>query len=703
MSSNDHHTVVASACISNYFLDAWGISPDTVLETEVVSPSTLLTANRLDLACKLYYIDCLEKGINTTFAKELYQAHIEAFSDGTFIEPGLKTKNTIQDYFESFEQLISDMREQGFDASRSIVPLGDDGSILDGSHRTAIAIYYDLPVTVVHIPGQIRPYDYIFFKDKGLSETYLDFMAYQFIRFSDPVYMVCLWPAAYHEAKLALVDEMIRRCANVVYRKEVSLTFDGVEQLMISFYKSMEWTGSLENGFSGVSSKARACYQNNAPTTLYVISGPDLHQVQALKQHIRDLYAIDNSSVHITDTHAEAIEAGKMLLFRNSIDFMNYGDPYRDKDFIQNFTQKAENGQPCASLDTTLALYGIGEHHTCNSSEADVDLEKPDDCFYFWGIRLPSLNYVKAAKKLGGNPSDIKVIQQIETFERKRQSTRTVVMDKTKHVIRDAADKTSGFFIDLSAKAKRTVRVAYHRIKYRDQRTGNGEKNIEDLQTVFSDINTTTGDYLVMRNWEGFYDDILLEGHNDIDLLCRDQDTRDIIVRLLDARPLTPDGFHYGFRYQDQEVTLDTRILGDGYYDRKWQRDMLKRKRQHPLGFYVMDSENYFYSLIYHAIYQKKDGLSEEYAERLNQMSSAAEMLTQDDFARQLDSFMRRKRYAYTMTMDQSVVKSFSNSSLQKRICCPINIRIYHFCQAVKSRHLWQRLKIRLRKLLVKG
>ncbi len=704
MEQNNRKAVVASRHISKYYLDAWGIDPDTVLETEVVSPRTLLTANRMDLVCKLYYIDCKEKGLDMAFAKELYDAHIKAFSNGVFIEPGLKTKNSIQDYYDSFDELIVDIRNHGFDPAKSMVPVGEDGEILDGSHRTAIAIYYNLPITVVHIPGQKRQYDYLFFRNKGMCELHLDFMAYQYIHYCNQVYVVCLWPAAYDEKKLIEVDRMIHEFAEVEYRKEISLNLYGVEQLMLSFYKGMEWIGNLENGFSGIASKAHDCYRKSALTVVYVIGGVPLEQVLRLKQRIRDYYEIGNSSVHITDTHLEAIEAGKLLLNQNSIDFMNYGNPFRNKSLMQDFINKVETrGGSCCSIETTLALYGIKEQQACIMDIVEDDLQSPKDVMFFWSVPLPSLDYVKSVKRRSGRSEDLNDLQLIEAFVRKRHRTHNGHLESTNRILRDRLDRVFHFFTSLWKKVKRITRVGYHRIRYRDWRTGTGEKDNDNLQAVFLNINTTTGDYLILRNWEGFFDDILMEGHNDIDILCRDKDTRDIIVRLLDAKPLTQDGFHFCFQNQGREVVLDTRVLGDGYYDRRWQRDMLRHKRLHPLGFFVMDPQNYYYSLIYHAMYQKKDGLSEEYASRLNQMSPTDGTLTQKEFAEQLDSFMHRNRYFYTVTMDQSVVNNFDSTSIPKRICYPLSIRLYHFMQAVKKESLLQRVKIRLRKLFLEG
>lgn len=692
-----------SQYFSQYFLDAWGIEADAELKTELVSPKTLLTANRLDLACKLYYIDCQEKKADMTFARQLYQAHLAAFSNGSFVEPGQNAKNSVQDYFDGFRRLIEDMREHGFDPARSVVPVGDNGAILDGAHRVAIAIYYDIPLTVVRIPSQNCRYDYAYFRQKGLPEEYLDFMAYQYIRFSERVYAVCLWPAADQPDRLAEADRLIRRYAAVAYRKTIALNYNAIEQLMISFYHSMSWTGSIDNGFCGVASKAKDCFRDKSLTNVYVICDVNLERVLELKQRIRDLYAIDNSSVHITDTHAEAIEAGKLLLFRNSIDLMNAGNPFHDAVFVKDFSAKAEDFQRYSSTDTTLALYGIGGHGVSERRGEETDWQDPKDYLYFWGVKLPSLSCVKAIRHQSGSPEDREDVRLIEAFERKRHSGFTAWKERAGQTVRSLSQRLQRAFRTMRAEAVRSAKVFYHWIKYRKIDSGAGKRNITDLKYVFLNINTTTADYLIMRNWEGFYDDILLEGHNDIDILCRDRDSRDIIVRLLDARPLTPDGFHYSFLYQGRDVTLDTRILGDGYYDRRWQREMLKNKKLHPQGFYIMDPENYFYSLIYHAIYQKKAGLSDEYAQRLNQLSDAKEVLAQDEFASELDDFMRTKHYAYTKTEDQSVMLNFENTPIRKILRYPIGIRIRHFVQHLKNKHLLQRMKIKIRNLIIRG
>ena len=69
-----------------------------------------------------------------------------------------------------------------------------------------------------------------------------------------------------------------------------------------------------------------------------------------------------------------------------------------------------------------------------------------------------------------------------------------------------------------------------------------------------------------------------------------------------------------------KDVTFDIRSYCDNYYDTKWIRSMLARRKLDPRGFYVLDDENYFYSLLYHAVAHKKV-VSKTYAPILNKLS----------------------------------------------------------------------------------
>lgn len=180
---------------------------------------------------------------------------------------------------------------------------------------------------------------------------------------------------------------------------------------------------------------------------------------------------------------------------------------------------------------------------------------------------------------------------------------------------------------------------------------------------VFSILNKVGIEYLVMRNYENLAhaEMFLLDGHPDIDILCWDSQE---IVRLLDVQtdrkdipPFKGDGTHYSLRIADRQVSLDLRYVGDGYYCRTWQQDMLAHRVACD-GFYVMDLRDYFYSLAYHALLQKRS-FSDEYRKRLRSMADelgiACEGSDSQAFLSVLQGYMRERGYRFEYASDCTV------------------------------------------------
>lgn len=179
--------------------------------------------------------------------------------------------------------------------------------------------------------------------------------------------------------------------------------------------------------------------------------------------------------------------------------------------------------------------------------------------------------------------------------------------------------------------------------------------------------------YLVLRNYENMLSPKLFVGsHADVDLLC--EKSKDI-VKILNAIPtrkdydeILGDGIHYSLIIGDERVSFDLRQVGDGYYCDKWEKDLLRRKKRHNC-FYVMDDEDYFYTLIYHAILQKRH-FSNEYKLRLSQMADSLQiqMNRYDEgcFISVLENYMRLNDYRFVYSNDILVPNRFHlvNASL---------------------------------------
>lgn len=189
----------------------------------------------------------------------------------------------------------------------------------------------------------------------------------------------------------------------------------------------------------------------------------------------------------------------------------------------------------------------------------------------------------------------------------------------------------------------------------------------QDISEVFNLLNQQGAEYLVLRN----YDNLLLpemyqDGHGDIDMLCADSQQ---VMRIIqagtdrkDEPPFRGDGTHYCIYVRGKYVSLDLRHVGDDYYCEQWEKDLLRRRIRRDC-FYVMADEDYFYTLVYHAILQKRT-FSEEYRQRLSAMAQrlgiGMKRFEESDFLRVLETYMREKGYVFRYSKDRLVPMRFS-------------------------------------------
>ena len=183
-----------------------------------------------------------------------------------------------------------------------------------------------------------------------------------------------------------------------------------------------------------------------------------------------------------------------------------------------------------------------------------------------------------------------------------------------------------------------------------------------DIQSFIDALNHSGVAYLVLRNYENMLSpELYMDGHGDIDLLCADSR---LLAEKVGAKTYThkvrevcDDGVHYYVLIAGQQVSLDLRFVGDGYYCKKWQQEMLDRRVLKD-GFYVMSEQDYLYSLIHHAILQKRS-FSNEYRSRLTEMCNRLHVIMKDDsaqsFIQLLESYMAEHGYTYVYPRDTFV------------------------------------------------
>ena len=414
--------------LSDNFIKSQNITEDTPFEIFEVDAKELLCPARLDLAAKLFYIDAKANNADLAYAKEVYQRHIQAFSEGTYTEPGDQHKNSLEKFYEVMDTLIAEFKDSGFDPSKSLIPVGDNNVILDGAHRTACAIYFNKKVTVIRFVGKTVQFGYEYFRSRKLSEEFLETMAITYSRFAvAPLYCACIWPIA-DSAKRETAIQFIKDQYSIVLERDISLEKLGLRNLMIQVYQQQAWIGTEEDQFRGVMGKVDACFRPRASTKVILFEGGGLDEVLALKENIRNIFSIDKHSIHISDSNQETNLMVEVLFQANSRYALNYGKPERNVRFFELL--KCAPQDTCFSEEATLAFFGFGDGGEFVSSEAVLNPFDFRSFFVFNGRKLPALTAVY--KKVSYHQKkEIKKLLQRENpdriFLRKAQEFHTYI------------------------------------------------------------------------------------------------------------------------------------------------------------------------------------------------------------------------------------------------------------------------------------
>ena len=367
---------------------------------EVISKKALdlLTHTRFDLAFKLFYLDIKER--NEKLAKEVYLEHIRAFSLGKFSEPGNKEKVGKGKFLEEFEKTFESIKKDGFDSSKTLVPLSHNGSIANGVHRVASAIYLEKKVDCVEIETGDHIYDYDFFYKRGVSANILDMVATKFVEFSDNVYIAFIWPIGVNKDK-----EVERIISNIVYKKRIKLTPNGARNLLSQIYYSEEWLGSIENGFSGANAKLVECFKTFDEFSIYAFQAKSLDEVLDIKEKIRDIFKVGKHSVHITDTKEEALRVARVVFNDNSLHFLNYAKPtkflstYEKIEKFREFLKVNDIESKDVLIDSSMILSCCGLREAKDVDFLCADNAKINTKFNGINIHDEELKYYKKKKE----------------------------------------------------------------------------------------------------------------------------------------------------------------------------------------------------------------------------------------------------------------------------------------------------------------
>ena len=208
-----------------------------------------------------------------------------------------------------------------------------------------------------------------------------------------------------------------------------------------------------------------------------------------------------------------------------------------------------------------------------------------------------------------------------------------------------------------------------------------------------------TSNYIVLRNFDNL-EEQLTSKHPDVDILTENKiQTRDI----LNAVPTTSKAFkvQHSVRIANKDINFDIRYVGDNYYDKYWETELLKTKIKHEKGFYIPNNINLFYSLIYHALMHKPH-ISEDYfnqfldlSKRLNIDFKVCDM-TDISLLEILQLYMNEHKYDIVDPNDISV---FLNESLiNKKIHIKVSKKRTDYKNYLKFRSTIKKIVVKILK-----
>lgn len=222
-----------------------------------------------------------------------------------------------------------------------------------------------------------------------------------------------------------------------------------------------------------------------------------------------------------------------------------------------------------------------------------------------------------------------------------------------------------------------------------------GANGWESLSQLFYVLNNTI-DYVVLRNFDQLPDNYYAKDHGDIDLMVADY--KDAMFTA-NATPVFKQSYrvYNEVLIKNEKVLFDFRHVDDNYYDPLWEVDILSRRVLSNKGFYVAAPEDFFYSLLYHAIIQKpKTGA--DYKARLIKLAKTVSISLSEksfdngDAIRVLAKYLQKNNYVFTQPNDASVYSHEDN----------IKIGVAAGAKFIKKRRTPMRNHLKKHKMLLK-
>lgn len=402
-----------------------------------------ITSNRFDLMAKYLYVKHFHIKKYTNFFIELYKSHINTFN-GCYEYPG--TKNNINDFIQSFDNLILSIKNNNFNNDFPI-PIGNNNVIINGAHRIVTSYFLKKNIYFEYQNKVACPYNYSFFLNRkkfpSLQPIYADTMALEYININSNIRIMCLYPKAYNINNINIIKNIISTYGNIYYEKTIQFNQNGFNNLIKELYRGEKWIGGLFP--NGVTEKTKLCFDNK-PTTFFLIDMKDTNKLIEMKEKCRSLYKLKKHSLHVSDYTNDTFRIASSVLNKNSIHFLNNGTndiTMNTKLLLNKFFNEVKLNKEdfCLTSSLIMEMYGLRQakdidylhENNYNINTNNIGLHSgiwenyynihkkniiynPENHFYFNGFKFATLKVIMDMKQNRAEFKDLNDIELIKKF-----------------------------------------------------------------------------------------------------------------------------------------------------------------------------------------------------------------------------------------------------------------------------------------------
>lgn len=408
---------------------------------------------RYDLIIKYLYVKNYLKNYKTDYFINLYKNHIILFNNAKELD---NNKNNIDDFINCFNNLIEDIKKNGFNENYKI-PYNNN-LITNGAHRFSICYYLNIePKFVLSIPMNQR-YDYYFFnkrnnKNNIISVQTLENCILECIKINKNLKCMLFFPQFYKDNNLFnKCLNLIENNSKIIFKKSITLNKNGLSNLIKELYRGEEWIGGLfPNGINPGGKFNYVVNNNKEIQELYLIILKNDNIIN-LKKQIRKIYN-NHHCVHTTDYFEDTFRTASSLLNENSLFFLNNSNISNLsnnskkllKEYFNIMSNKNNSDEFCITSSIVLELFGLRKANdidylntnniaistnnqiSCHKDKwlnyynynKDEIIFNPQHHFYFNGLKICTIQIVKEMKenrKENKDINDIKLISKIKNI-----------------------------------------------------------------------------------------------------------------------------------------------------------------------------------------------------------------------------------------------------------------------------------------------